>query len=397
VITIDDPTIPDDLGALLRAGSEDLDVTPAELHAVERRARQRRRRRHGMVATSAAVVLVLAGLAAVATATSGDGEQRVITATNPPRPEGSVAQPVLVSRQRMVSELPAGVDPDQAGGILDAVTTSGATLWWQAEDGWFPSGGFVFPDGRRFGVANSQTLRADEPTKARIDEIGADGASVSSRDISLDPPSGYRAGARAIGATGTELIVERSSRSEPDYDHPSADGGFPIYEQSTFSAINVDTGAERPLLHFDSSVAAAAAGDVLVYAPGTDCTLEVSTIEGGDHRTHDGGCNGEIEGMGGLANSIALSPDGRYAAVTWMTISTSGPGTETLTVVDLDAGGVLYSNGMTSGSINAMAWTGARALTVSMEPEATPVDGDIAGVSIRTIVYDTIPGPLGGN
>ncbi|MGN6695376.1 MAG: hypothetical protein ACTHN0_14465, partial [Aquihabitans sp.] len=355
---IDDPTIPDDLGALLRTASADLAVSPAELGSVQRRARQRRRRRHALVASGAAVVLVLAGLVAVAAATSGDGEQRVITATDPPRPEGSVAQPVLVSPQRLVSELPAGVDPDQAGGILDAVTTSGATLWWQAEDGWFPSGGFVFPDGRRFGVANNQPLRAEEPAKARIDEIGADGAVVSSRAIQLDPPSGYRASAGAIGATGSELIVARSFRSEPDYDHPNADGGSPIYERTTFSAIDVETGAERPLLHLDSSVAAAAAGDVLVYAPGTDCTLEVSTIEGGDHRTHDGGCNGEIEGMGGLASGIALSPDGRYAAVTWMTISTSGPGTETLTVVDLDGGGVLYSNGMTSGSINGMAWTG---------------------------------------
>ncbi len=127
----------------------------------------------------------------------------------------------------------------------------------------------------------------------------------------------------------------------------------------------------------------------MVEAPGTDCTIEVTTLANADRRTLDGGCGGTVPGLAGLATQVRLTPDGRYLAATWNTISTSGPGSEVLTIVDLGTGTVLLTrplaaNGVTQG----LAWTGERDLTVALRPDVDPVRWTGSGLSIRSIPWD---------
>ncbi len=222
--TIDDPTVPDDLGDLLRSATNRLDVAPASLAAVHRRAQQRRRRRHGRRAGIAAAVLLVAGVAV--DQVRGTGQEETVIATVPRAVEGSVPQPLLIPHTYQVDELPAGTDPSTAGGALDDVTASGAASWWTTEGIWYPTSAFVLADGRRFGIAVTNPVQPGTPTEARLDQIGNDGRTVWSRALPLPAPEGSWESIRtirAIGAIGNELIVQRATDFIPDRD-PSTEG-----------------------------------------------------------------------------------------------------------------------------------------------------------------------------
>lgn len=394
---IDDPTIPDDLSELLRSAAADQRVSPAPLHAVERRARHRRRRRRGALACSASAVVLLTALALVQTTGHG-GTEQVVTATAPPASGGSVAQPVLVPRIRATSDLPEGVDPEAPGGILDSITASGGETWWATDGIWYPSSASVLADGRRFGIAATiAAARTDDRyLGARLDRIGPDGATSSSRTIPMEVPDGQHGWIRSIGATGTTLIVQRGIQKAPEIFDQDAPGGMAIEESTSFSALDVDTGAERPIADVEGSPLAAAAGDVLAYGLGTGCAIVVVPLDGGDPRTIEGTCDGPVEGLEGQALRLAVSPDGRYAAVIWNTVQLTGDPIEALEIIDLRRSRVVHHQALGAETrISGLAWTAEHGLTVAMEPRGEPITIDGGGVTVRTITWNTLAASAG--
>lgn len=394
---VDDPTIPEELGDLLRIAAAHQEVSPAPLQAVERRVHVRRRRRRGTIGCGAAAIVLLAALATAQV--TGDDSQQVVTATEPAAIEGSAPQPVLVPRLRLASQLPAGVDPEAAGGILDSITATDTTAWWTTEGIWYPTSASVLADGRRFGLAVTSAVARteDQYLGARLDRIGDDGRTASSQTVSMDVPDGEHGWIRSIGATGNEVILQRGLQKVPEVFDQEAPGGMVIEESTRFSALDVDTGAERPIADVEGSPQASAAGDVLVYGPGTDCTLAVVPLDGGDTRTLGGTCEGQVDGLSGLVLRVAVSPDGRYAGVVWNSIHPIGDPIQTLEVIDLQAGRtVQHQNLSAQALVNAMAWTSEHGLTVAMEPQGEPITLDGGGVTVRTIAWSSLT-PVSGD
>lgn len=395
---IDDPVIPEDLADLLRTASRDLAVAPAALRSVERRARQRRRRRRSAAAGGAAAIVLAAGLV-IALVDRPDTEGRTVLATAPPTTQAtqpaSVPQPLLVRRDPTASEVPPGTPEDERGGVLESVTATGSTTWWVTSGEWHPVGAYVLADGRRFGIAATMSTGLGIPPKARLDEIGARATTLSSRPLELDVPWGsFEASIRPIGATGNEIIVQRDTK----HPRPLANGGFEVLTDTAYSAVDVDSGAERPLFAVEGQqYASAAAGDVLVRTPDGGCQLAASTLTGRDARMLRGACTETAQGTGGRAYRVALSPDGRYAAVLWSGIPrTAGPSADLLDVVDLEDGSSLGTEVLTIGSIRNLTWTGVRALTALTRSWQEPISMDAGPVTVRSIVRDAAPGTVSG-
>lgn len=393
--TIDDPVIPDDLSHLLRAGTEGLDVTPAPLGSVERRARQRRRRRHSLIAGGAAALVLLAGLA-VAQVGRSEPDQQTVIATSPPAEPDSVPQPLLLRKAAEASGLPTGPDEDR-GGTLVTVTADGATEWWSTTGEWLPAGAFELADGRRFGLATTNSTGLGLAPKARLDEIGDGGRSLSSKTIPLGVPWGsFSASIRAIGVTGNEVVLQREvSRQEP-----IDDGSFKVLTTTTYAAVDVDSGTERPLGEADvkestySGPTSAAADDVMVRTAAARCELTVSRLTGREARTVAGGCPRQDGGAVGTVTDIAVSPDGRYAAVLSRGFQAGSPA-QGFEVIDLDDGSSVVGDMTTEGDFQGIAWTGVHVVTIAVDPSQDPIERDEDGVTIRSVPYDRVTGAPG--
>ncbi|HWJ64444.1 MAG TPA: hypothetical protein VNS19_20905 [Acidimicrobiales bacterium] len=385
---IDDPAVPDDLRDLLRAGSADLTVSPAALGSVQRRVRQRRRRRRALVASGAAAVVLLAGLAVAQVGRPAPGHERVLATSPPATDPSSVPQPLLVRREWKASEVPAGTDPNDRGWTLDSLTPAGTSRWWGATSGWHPVGGYELADGRRFGVAATMPTGLGVAPKARLDEISADATTVSSRPLPLEVPWGsFDASIRPIGATGDEIVLQRDvKRSEP-----IDDVFFKVAITTTYTAIDVDSGVERPLFEVDGTpgsgipAASAAAADVVVRAEDDGCGIVVSSLTGDDPRRIAGSCPQRPVGMSGFGIQVTVSPDGRRAAVVWTGTSAGGLGVSLFEVIDLERGESIGTAKVESASLGDQSWTGVRQLSIAVGPDREPIEIDAGDVAVRSI------------
>lgn len=378
----DDPTIPDDLGELLRGASRAQAVTPAPLGSVQHRARQRRRRRHGVVACGAAAVVLLAGLAIAQVATD-DGTERVETATTVPVDgRGSAAQPLLVPGGPTAAEVVGdGGSALMAGRQLDELTSAGVQRWWTTEPGWRPSEAVVLADGRRFGIARAAgegPLVSNEESEVALDEIGPGGRTIDRRVLAVDAPTDSTTSVTLLGASGTEVVLERTTSSNPGTGGPG-DGmtGVQITSSSTVTALDVDTGEERPVTEGTGGGLAAAAGDVLVRSVGTDCTITVQPLASDDDpRELDGGCpttSEDLDGLEGMAIGLAVSPDGRYAGVLWTMIRMTGLPDVRVAIIDLGTGEIVQDGTQEDDEpVATMAWTGDRTLSLAVDEDGAP-------------------------
>jgi hypothetical protein len=391
----DDPVIPDDLRDLLRSGSADLPVAPAEIRTVERRARQRRHRRRSLLAGGAAVVVLLAG-AAVAQVGRAEPEHQTVIATNPPTPAAdSVPQPLLLRGTPEGTALVAGASW-KPGGTLLSVTSSGSTVWWRTSGEWYPVGAYELADGRRFGVATTESTGLGIPPKARLEQIGTDGSPLGSRAIPLAMPDGaFSASIRSIGVTGDEVILQRNVSRQVPIDPVS----FKVATTTSYAALDVDSGAERPLFDTDEAAyaftPATAAADVVVQAPDTRCELVVSTLDGDDPRTVPGACRKQPEGLSGYAQPVAVSPDGRYVAVVWSGIDKAARSTALLDVIDLDDGTPIVSKVLPPDGVQGLAWTGTRHVTIALDQGQPAIEIDEDGVTVRSVPWDATAGSPG--
>lgn len=385
---MDDPVIPNDISALVRRASRGLDVAPAALPAVQQRARQRRRRRQGLVAGGAAAVMLLGALVVAQVVTGSDDSQRIITATTgSPELTGTVPQPLLLWGGTPASPNwdDEGERPD--GSWLDEITPAGARHWWRSDPGREAVQGVVLPDGRRFGLSLDQGRREDEASAYSLDEIGRDGRTASSTDlVAAEPDPDASLEFSIVGTSGSEVILERRTDTVHE---PTADGGYTFQVESRLVARDVDTGAERVLHESTGTTTAAAAGDRLVIAPGTDCDLQVGSLAGGgDLRTLEGGCPPGVDDLTGLADSLAVSPDGRYAAVVWRMVRLAGPGESMLAVIDLDSGALVGSADLSDRwPATKIGFTGDRQLTMAIDPDAPELPAVIGGIDVVSAPY----------
>jgi len=385
--TLDDPVIPDDLSDLLRTGSKHLEVSPAALRSVEHRARRRRHRRHALAASGAsgaAVLLLLASLAAVHLASRDEGQ--TVTATDPDTSAvGSVPQPLLIPGGY---RLPVDASDGLVEGVdLDHLTNAGRSLWWETGKGRQPVGAAVLADGRRFGISMAGDVVRHDLT-ASLDEIGAGGQTESSRPLDTSTADGASVTRSLIGASGTEVVLQRTA-DRPVPDQP----GTRVVTASEIVALDVDSGTERVLATDTGTGVASAAGGQLAFSGSTDCTIRVLPLDGnGADRRLAGGCPEGIHGLTGLAQRLAVSPDGRWAAVVWTMIHNEGEPNRAISIIDLDDGHLdqVLQLGPKE-SADALAWTGDDAVTLAIGGSETDATYRGGRVRIALIGYD-LPG-----
>jgi hypothetical protein len=291
--------------------------------------------------------------------------------------DASVPQPLL-----------ARVVRSGAGGyVLDELTPSGPRAWWTHTGDGQPTHGVVLADGRRFGLVVDEARVDGVAPGATLVELDPSGREVGSRGLALE--AGERsASISLVGAVGDEVVLERSLEALGE---PSDDGSRPILTSTTVSALDVDTGIERKLVGDEQRGLSSAAGGALVRAAGVDCTLSVQGTDGpSEPRTLVGGCAGEVEGLAGMAFAIDVSPDGRYVAVVWGTLRTTGPTEARFEVLDLRSGEVVVAADLQGGFSAPLAWTGLREVSVAVPPEVAAGLAGLGGSTVQVQVVEDL-------
>lgn len=389
----DDPASSDDVEALLRRATSGLDISPAPLRTVERRARQRRHRRHGVLAAGATVLVLLAGVAVV-DLTGDDGSEHVVSATQPePQAGASAPQPLLVPGGPSLRVIEGNAEPTQVRRRLDELTPSGPTRWWTAEPEWLQVGGVELADGRRFGLANR--FADGEPFGQYVlDEIGPEHTSVGSVPITVDAPGAWNVELGIVGAVGSDVVFVQTSTFTPELaNDPQTPASTPRSTAQTVFTYDVDTGARRTVSEDGGGGLASSAGGILARSIGADCTITVQPLsETGEPRELHGGCPAGFEGLAGLAIELEVSPDGRYVAVLWSMIRPTGLPDSRLDVLDAQTGTRVYEVETEEWPVASLAWTGERTLTAAVDPgtASAPRGGD--PVTVETLEWEGVGG-----
>lgn len=384
--TPSDLEVPESLRAALAAEAATIPVAPAASDRIRHRGRRRKRRRRTLA--SAAVVLVLAASAGAvvrATASDDDGHEQLRTTEERfPALTGSGPQPLLVmGLQTGQDRVDAGLEPFDGLSQIDELSPTGErSPWWYRQEGsdWGVTNGVELVNGQRIGLAVGE---AGSPLDGRyaVAEISDAGRTTAQHVLDLPALAADRiGGAYLIGATGNRLLlgwdVQDSAAANPIED------GVPMSPiTTTVFSYDLRTNALEELRSGIDLGRMAVAGDVLVeISPDDGCTLLVHTGLGrGPTHEAPGACTGD-----GLATTgiEALSPDGRYAAVTRY-IVTGGAPVQAVLLVDLEV-----NSGEAAGAarevlradapvpIVATAWTGPRTASLAVvtdDPQFTDV------------------------